>query len=70
MSSIDYDRLLYQVKETINEEDQNKYDFDNIIRTATLVWDNTAIQVKSSDFTMIFDRISYELIEYTGYDIK
>lgn len=70
MTTIEYDRLLYQVKETINTEEQDKYDFDNIIRTATLVWDDTAIQVTSSDFTMIFDKISYELLEYTGYDIK
>lgn len=68
--TFDFNRLLYAVKDVLREEDYAKYDFDTIIRSATLVWDDTAIEVKSSDFVMVFDKISYELLNYTGFDLK
>lgn len=70
MSEIDYDCLLDSILDNIDESLQSKYDFDTILKTAEIVWDDTAVQVKASDFTMVFDLISYELLDYTGNDIK
>lgn len=69
MSSIDYGSLLNSIQEQMDESLIDKYDFETILRTAKLVWDNTAVQVKSTDFTMVFDLISYELLDYSGNDI-
>lgn len=67
---IDYEALLNSIKDQIDENDLDKYNFGSILRTAELVWDNTAVQVKSTDFTMIFDLISYECLSYEGFDIN
>ena len=69
MNSIDYEALNNAVQENIDENLLIKYDFEAILRTAKLVWDNTAVQVTSNDFIMIFDKVSYELLDYTGNDI-
>lgn len=66
---IDYKRLLHSIKETIKEEDWGKYDFNIILKTASLVYDNTAVMVKGSNFSMIFDVVSYELLNYEGFDV-
>ena len=70
MSEIDYDALLVSILDNIDESLQSKYDFDTILKTATIVWDGTAVQVNASDFTMCFDLISYEIVDYTGNDIN
>ena len=69
MNSIDYEALSNAVQEVIDENLLSKYDFEAILRTAKVVWDNTAVQVTSNDFIMVFDIISYELRDYTGNDI-
>lgn len=69
MNSIDYEALSNAVQEVIDENLLGKYDFEAILRTAKVVWDNTAVQVTSNDFIMVFDIISYELRDYTGNDI-
>lgn len=69
MRSIDYEVLNNAIQENIDENLIGKYDFDAILRTAKIVWDNTAVQVTSNDFIMVFDLISYELLDYTGNDI-
>lgn len=69
MTEVDYDALLVSILDNIDESLQSKYDFDTILKTATIVWDGTAVQVKASDFTMCFDLISYEIVDYTGNDI-
>lgn len=69
MNNINYKRLLYSIKEVIREEDRDKYDFDVILKNASLVYDNTAVMVKGNDFTMIFDIVSYELLNYEGFDM-
>lgn len=69
MSSIDYEVLNNVIQENIDENVIDQYDFEAILRTAKVVWDNTAVQVTSNDFIMIFDKISYELRDYTGNDI-
>ena len=69
MNSIDYEALSNAVQEVIDENLLNRYDFEAILRTAKVVWDNTAVQVTSNDFIMVFDLISYELLDYTGNDI-
>lgn len=69
MSSIDYEVLNNAIQENIDENLIGKYDFEAILRTAKIVWDNTAVQVTNRDFIMVFDIISYELRDYTGNDI-
>lgn len=69
MNSIDYEALSNAVQEVIDENLLGKYDFETILRTSKVVWDNTAVQVTSNDFIMVFDLISYELLDYTGNDI-
>jgi predicted nuclease of restriction endonuclease-like RecB superfamily len=67
---IDYNKLLYSIQDQIDENLLDQYDFEAILRTATIVWDNTAVQVKSKDFTLVFDLISYECLSYEGFDIN
>ena len=67
--NIDYETLQNAIQEQISENLLSSYDFDSILRSAKLVWGNTAVQVKATDFTMVFDLISYELLDYTGNDI-
>lgn len=69
MNSIDYSALNNAIQEVIDENLLNKYDFEAILRTAKIVWDNTAVQVTNNDFIMTFDLVSYELLDYTGNDI-
>lgn len=66
---IDYERLTNSVMESLVESDWGRYDFDTIISNAVSCWDDTAILVKSSDFKMVFDELSYELLSYEGFDI-
>ena len=68
MSSIDFDALRNAIINVLDERIINRYDFDVVLKSAKLVWDNTAIEVQSKDFTMIFDKISYELLQYIGFD--
>ena len=68
--TIDYDALLNGIKENLDERLIDSYDFDVVLKSAEIVWDGTAVQVKSKDFTMIFDTISYELKQYIGFDIQ
>ena len=70
MNAIDYDALLNSIQEQIDDSLIDSYDFDVILKSAEIVWDGTAVQVKSKDFTMIFDLISYELRQYIGFDIQ
>lgn len=69
MNSIDYSALNNAIQEVIDENLLNNYDFEAILRTAKIVWDNTAVQVTNNDFIMTFDLVSYELLDYTGNDI-
>lgn len=69
MIEIDYEALNNAVQDNIDENLLSKYDFNTICNSAEIVWDSTAVQVKSSDFTMVFDLISYDLVDYTGNDI-
>lgn len=68
--SIDYEALRNSVIDQLDEGIIEDYDFDTILKTAEVVWDNTAVKVKSKDFEMIFDLISYELLQYIGFDIR
>lgn len=68
-TEIDYETLNNSIQEQIDDSIIDKYDFESILRSAEIVWDNTAVKVKSSDFTMVFDLISYEIMDYTGNDI-
>ena len=67
--NIDYETLQNAIQDQISENLLSSYDFESILRSAKLVWDNTSVQVKATDFTMVFDLISYELLDYTGNDI-
>jgi len=70
MSEIDFEALRNSIIDNLDERLINRYDFDVILKSAKLVWDDTAIQVTANDFTMIFDKISYEILQYVGFDIE
>lgn len=67
---IDYERLLNAVKDVLLEEHWDNYDLQTIVRNAVLCWDDTAVMVKSTDFTFIFDLISYECLSVSTKDLK
>ena len=66
---IDFVALENAVKEQIDDSLLSKYDFPTLLKTAEIVWDDTAVQVTASDFVMVFDLVSYECVDYTGNDI-
>ena len=68
MIDVDYNVLSYKIQEVIDESIIDRYDIDSILRTVKIVWDNTAVEVSSKDFIMIFDLINYNLLDYTGLD--
>lgn len=68
ITEIDYEALSCAVLDVYDESLQSSLNMDTILKTAKLVWDNTAVEVKSKGTTMIFDLISYELMDYTGFD--
>ena len=68
--NIDYDALRNSIQDNIDDSLLDNYDFDVVLKSAEVVWDGTGVQVKSKDFVMIFDIISYELLSYTGFDIR
>lgn len=68
-TEVNYEALNNSIQEQIDDSIIDKYDFESILRSAKIVWDNTAVQVKSDDFTMVFDLINYEIMDYTGNDI-
>lgn len=66
--NINYESLSNAIFDVLDDNLSDNYDINVILKSATIVWDNTAVQVKSKDFVMIFDLISYELQDYQGYD--
>ena len=69
MPDINMDSLKHSLLEVFDESDVGYYDVDVILKSATLCWDDTAVQVKGSGFSMVFDLVSYELQDYVGYDL-
>ena len=67
---IDYERLLYALKDCLLEEQWEDYDLNSIVRNASLCWDDTAILVKSVDFEFVFDVVSYECLSVSTNDLK
>lgn len=65
---IDFDALLYAVKDVLDDNLQDYYDYETILNSAEIVWDETAVQISASNFAMTFDIMTYELLDYTGYD--
>ena len=61
MTEINLDYLKHAVLDVLDESIQEGYDLDIILKSATLVWDDTAVQVKGNDFIMVFD---YAFINY------
>ena len=70
MSGIDFESLHNAVMENIDERLWNNYDFDIVLKSARIVWDGTAVQVESKDFSMIFDLVDYSLLDYEGFDVN
>ena len=66
---IDYERLMNALKDTLSEEHWDNYDLNSIVRNAQFCWDGTGVMVKSSDFTFIFDAISYECKSVSTQDM-
>ena len=67
---IDYERLLYALKDMLLEEQWEDYDLNSVVRNASLCWDDTAILVKSVDFEFVFDVVSYECLSVSTNDLK
>ena len=67
---IDYERLLYALKDCLLEEQWEDYDLNSIVRNASLCWDDTAVMVKSTDFEFVFDVVSYECLSVSTNDLK
>lgn len=66
--NINKEALEYAVKDVLDESIVQKYDFAVILNSARIVWDDTAVEVRGSDFRMVFDILTYDLLSYTGYD--
>lgn len=69
MTEIDLERLRHAILEVLDESIQDQYDIDIILKSASLCWDNTCVEVKGVNFKMVFNIISYELEDYQGYDL-
>lgn len=70
MTGIDYERLLYALKDMLLEEHWDNYDLNSIVFNAVLCWDDTAVLVKSSDFSFVFDLLSYECLSVETNDLS
>lgn len=66
--NIDYEMLRNSILENLDDSIRSD-DIDVVLNSAEIVWDDTAIRVKSNTFEMIFDLVSYELLQYIGLDI-
>lgn len=66
---IDYERLLCAVKDVLLEESWDDYDLTGIVRNASLCWDDTAVLVKSSDFSLVFSIVSYDCLSVSSNDL-
>lgn len=67
---IDYERLMNAVKDVLLEEHWDNYDLGSIVRNAVLCWDDTAVLVKGSDFSLVFDVVSYDCLSVSTNDLK
>ena len=70
MNTIDFEALSNAIQEQLDDRVMGKYDLDTILRSAMVCWDGIGVMVKSSDFVMVFDIISYEVLDYTGNDLR
>ena len=68
MIDVDFEALENAVRSVLDESVIDKYDFDTILLSAQLVWADTAVMVTASDFMVVVDRVSYEVLDYTGLD--
>jgi len=68
MIDIDFEALYNSVCSCLDDRIIDGYDLDTIVRNAVPCWDNTAIEVKATDFKIVVDAISYEVMDYSGYD--
>lgn len=66
---IDYERLMNAVKDCLLEEQWDNYDLTGIVRNASVCWDNTAVMVTGSDFSFVFDLVSYECLSVSTNDL-
>lgn len=65
---IDFASLRNAIVEQLDERILDRYDLDIVLKSARIVWDGTAVEVRSKDFVMVFDLVGYECLDYTGYD--
>ena len=66
---IDYERLMNALKDVLLEEHWSNYDLESIVRNAVLCWDDTAVLVKSSDFSFVFDLVDYSCKSVSTEDL-
>lgn len=65
---IDYELLVIAMKDSILEDDWDKYDFESIAKNSTPCWDDTAVMCRANDFQMIIDAISYDVLDISTND--
>lgn len=66
---IDYERLLIALKNVLLEDHWVNYDFNTIVGAAQPCWDGTGILVKSTDFEVVFDAMTYECLSVDSFDL-
>ena len=70
MIDIDYSMLLNSILDAVDDNLHPNYDWDKVLLSAEPCWDDTAVKVVAKDFKMVFDLISYELLDYEGDDVE
>jgi len=66
--SMDYEKLENAIYSVLDESIADKYDVKTILLSAQYCWAGTGIQVKANDFTIVVDSLTYDVLDYTGYD--
>ena len=65
---IDYELLVIAMKDSILEDDWDKYDFESIAKNSTPCWDDTAVMCRANDFQIVIDSISYDVLDISTND--
>ena len=64
--NIDYDLLRDAVAGVLDDSVMGLYDLDSVLLSATPCWDNTGVMVTATDFVVIVDSVSYEVVEVSS----
>ena len=70
MSSVDLASLVIAMKDALSDDLWSKYDFESIAHNGELCWDDTAVKCRGSDFEMVIDVLSYEVLDIQTDDVS